>query len=31
MQAMYIKELGFLNVKVYRPNPKSVGCQASAE
>lgn len=28
MQAMYIKELGFLNVKIYRPNPKSAGCQA---
>ncbi len=28
MQASYIKENGFLNVKVYRPRPKSQGCAA---
>lgn len=26
MQAMYLREQGFLNVKVYRPREKSVGC-----
>lgn len=31
MQAMYIKEQGHLNVKIYRPRDKSSGCCASAE
>jgi tRNA uracil 4-sulfurtransferase len=31
MQAMYIKEQGHLNVKIYRPRPKSTGCCAAEE